>query len=116
MYKKASSKSGNEELLLSLEELLDDPDSIGDETRDWTMLASRGGLVQVNDSTFEVFHATEVVRQYFQKDRAKEISGGMKEAICDKIITNEHVISKWNVVAVDRIQEVGKELLKMLHA
>ena len=117
VYKKINAKSeaDNEELLLSLEELLDDPDSVGDSTRDWTTLSSRGGLVQVTDDAFEVFRAIEeVVRGHFQKDRAKEISGGLKEVICAEVVCDEEVRRKWDVVAEDMIDKVGRELLEMI--
>ena len=51
------------------------------------------------------------MREYFRKDRAKEISGGMKAELCTKITSNEEVQSKWEVIARDMDDEVGRKLL-----
>ena len=57
------------ELVECIDELVKDESDEGpDSTSKWTQLASRDGLVHINDSTYWVFHAMElVVRQRFQK-------------------------------------------------
>lgn len=115
--KKITSKADNEELLLSLEELLDDPEERGEDdcSREWTNLSSRGGLLHVTDDAFRVFCAIEeVVRQHFHRDKAKDISCGMKEELCAKIRCNDDVLSKWEVVAADMKEDVGSALLGMI--
>ena len=54
------------------------------------------------------------MREHFRKDRAKEISGGMKAELCTKITSNEEVQSKWEVIARDMDDEVGRKLLAMI--
>ena len=56
----------NTTMIECIDELVDhDSEDRSDSTSEWTQLASRGGLVQVKDSTYRVFHAMElVVRQH----------------------------------------------------
>ncbi len=98
--KRIASHARSKELLLCLEELLvesedgdDDNDDRCFSSSDWTDLANRGGLLRVTDEAFAVFYAVElVVRQYFRKDKAKLISGGIKKELCDSIMKDEGVV------------------------
>ena len=114
--KKLTPHKNNKELLLSLEELEDTEENTPyDPSRDWIEITNRGGIISVTDEAFEVFCSIEgLVREHFRKDRAKEISGGMKAELCTKITSNEEVQSKWEVIARDMDDEVGRKLLAMI--
>ena len=114
--KKLTPHKNNKELLLSLEELEDTEENTPyDPSRDWIEITNRGGILYVTDEAFEVFCSIEgLVREHFRKDRAKEISGGMKAELCTKITSNEEVQSKWEVIARDMDDEVGRKLLAMI--
>ena len=114
--KKLTPHKNNKELLLSLEELEDTEENTPyDPSRDWVEITNRGGILYVTDEAFEVFCSIEgLVREHFRKDRAKEISGGMKAELCTKITSNEEVQSKWEVIARDMDDEVGRKLLAMI--
>ena len=59
------------EFVECIDELVkDESEECPDSTSEWTQLASRGGLVHTNDSTYRVFRAMELymaVQQRFQK-------------------------------------------------
>ena len=71
------------ELVECIDELVKDESDEGpDSTSKWTQLASRGGLIHINDLTYRIFHAMElVVRQRFQKGSVTTLTPGTKNEV-----------------------------------
>lgn len=113
-----SKKIKTEEMMLSLEELLEDEDGIGDdkdESSNWTNLVDRGGLLHITDDAFHVFaSAEEVVRKFYCREKAKELSCGKNEEIVEQVIRDEQVMFYWSVVANDMDEKIGEVLLRMI--
>ena len=107
------------EWLLSLEELLDEELAIEEtavpSSSNWTHNVNRGGLYFVSDDAFDVFIAIEnVIRRYYCRSKAREISCGKKEEIMEEVTRDEEVKMNWSIVALYMNVEIGKELLKMI--
>ena len=107
------------EWLLSLEELLDEELAIEEaavpSSSNWIHNVNRGGLYFVSDDAFDVFIAIEnVIRRYYCRSKARELSCGKKEEIMEEVMRDEEVKMNWSIVALDMNVEIGKELLKMI--
>ena len=114
-----SYSQGNNELMLSLDELIDDSDGGGydedDDSKDWVQLTNRGGLIQITDDAFSLFQAVEqVVRRYFRKDQVEQISHGIKSEIIHNILDDSNVKMMWSTVANDMKEEIAASLLTMI--
>ena len=75
-----------------INDLIDDEEASLDPSTEWTKLASHGWLLHIKDTTYDVFHAIElVVRQFFTKGYISQlISGGIDEII-ERIKMDEDV-------------------------
>ena len=64
-----------EDIQLCLLHLLDDGDEETDKSQDWVNLINRGGLILVNNATFEVFVAIEYeLRKHIHHGQAQSLA------------------------------------------
>ena len=101
------------EFVECINELVKDvSDECPDSTSKWTQLASRGGLVHINDSTYKVFHAMElVVWQRFQKGSVTTFIPVTKNEVVGAIVADEGIAFYWCLVAVNMETRTANRLL-----
>ena len=56
----------------------------------------------------------QVIRRYFRKDQAEQISGGIKSEIIHNILDDSNVKMMWSTVANDMKEEIAASLLTMI--
>ena len=92
-------------------DLLDDGDEDSDESTDWLNLVNRGGLTQVNNTTYELFLAMEhELRRHLCRGQPTVLSDQVKQAI----IKNDEVEFLWSIIGADWEQESSSVLLEMV--
>ena len=101
------------EFVECIDELVkDESNECPDSTSEWTQLASRGGLVHTNDSTYRVFHAMDlVVQQRFQKGSVTTLTPGTKNEVVGAIVADEDISFYWCLVAVNMETRTVNRLL-----
>ena len=98
------------QLQICLWDLLDDEDE-GGTADDWLKTIDRGGLMRVNEMTFQVFVAVErKVRKYLKVDSHHLDLG----TICGDVLGDEDVLFYWSIVSSDWAKEEAEQLLKMV--
>ena len=81
----------------------------------WVRILNRGGLLRVTDDAFDVFVAIEeVVRTFYHKTKAKQMSVGKRDEMIKKAMMDEEVVTEWSIVAADMEDGIGRKLLKMV--
>ena len=99
-----------EDMQLCLLDLLDDGDEETDESQDWVYLINRGGLILVNNATFEVFVAIEYeLRKHIHHGQSPNL-----DRITTAILDNEDVLFLWSMLSSDWVEDSASALLYMI--
>ena len=91
---------------------MDDGDESEDDTKDWIKCINRGGLICVNNATFDVFVAIESeLRERLYRDVVPpDFTDEMKK----EIAASEEVQFFWLMVSTEWEEESGDVLLEMM--
>ena len=109
--KKSTHKLKND-ILLCIYDLLDDGDEVDDSTQDWIKCINRGGLIIVNNATFDVFLSIE------SELRARLYHDAMPPALSEEVKKEiagcEDVQFFWSMLSTEWEEESGNVLLDMI--
>ena len=79
-------------------------------TKEWTSIASRGGLFEINDTCFLFFRSVELKTQLCLPQLLNQQS--TKEAVMKSVEEDDNVQFHWCMLSVDIVDEHTQELLK----
>ena len=105
------------DLRLCLSELVgdDDEDPCLDDSKDWRHKINRGGLINVNNDTYELFIAMEQkLHMYIASMEAKKETPCFTEEIKEEIMMDPDVQFIWYLLSSEWEEESGTTLLKMI--
>ena len=94
--------------MLCLEDLLADETEEPSESAEWLTALNRGGLLCVNNMTFELFYAMEL-------EFRKHVGGeGINFDAAEMMERNEDVLLCWNIISASWDEECSSSLLQMI--
>ena len=97
-----------QDLVLCLEDLLADETEEPSESAEWLTALNRGGLLCVNNMTFEFFYAMEL-------EFRKHVGGeGIIFNAAEMMERNEDVLLCWNIISASWDEECSSSLLQMI--
>ena len=97
-----------QDLVLCLEDLLADETEEPSESAEWLTALNRGGLLCVNNMTFELFYAMEL-------EFRKHVGGeGINFDAAEMMERNEDVLLCWNIISASWDEECSSSLLQMI--
>ena len=82
------------------------------ESKEWTQLLDRGGLIHVSDVTYTVFQKMELTFQ--QNFTILNSNEKRKEIILEKITTSDELLFYWSLVSVNWGESESTELLRTI--
>jgi hypothetical protein len=106
-------------LLLCIEDMIEvclyDSDNVDEQDSEkWFILINRGGLISVDDLTYNFLKAVEIeIRKLFKFNKANNIDS-FKDIAFEKIAMNEDVLFYWDMVSVNGECIEANELFKLL--
>ena len=105
------------DLSLCLSELVDDNDEDPclDDSKEWMHKINHGGLINVNNDTYELFIVMEQkLRMYIASMEAKKETPCFTEEIKEEIMKDPDVQFIWYLLSSEWEEESGTTLLKMI--
>ena len=112
LTKKLSRSKNKQELINCVQEMAEGADESTDSSTEWVRAVDRGGLIHVNDSTYNVFAEIElVVRKHLKRKRARDQD---LHGLVDLIVSDEKVLFSWSIASVNWEEEDAEVLLTMI--
>ena len=104
------------DLRLCLSELVDDNDEDPclDDSKDWMHKINHGGLINVNNDTYELYCNGTEVTMYIASMEAKKETPCFIEEIKKEIMMDPEVQFIWYLLSSEWEEESGTTLLKMI--
>ena len=105
------------DLRLCLGQLVDDNDEDPclDDSKDWMHKINRGGLINVNNDTYELFIAMEQkLRMHIASMEAKKEIPCFTEKTKEEIMMDPNVQFIWHLLSTEWEEEIRNTLLKMI--
>ena len=113
LKKKISAKKSDprmKDLLSYLNELISDGSELHADSSDWIALVNRGGLISVNNMTFELFHTLECEFRQLINSR------GISDHAVELLSSHEDVLFLWSIISSSWDSDCSSELLDKIKA
>ena len=108
--KKKSDNPLNKDCILCLDELISGDGDAGLSSSDWVNSLNRGGLVCVNDMTFELFLSMELELRSHLKIKPTHLG----DEVVVQITESEDVLFLWSIISVSWDSDCSTALLKKI--